>query len=78
LIPCKPPGSVRLAEQLQRRSVSQPTQHWICSANTNEGFGALFVFSILIGIAGLVRVRFLLSFSRKMVREAQLRKAYSR
>jgi hypothetical protein len=42
--------------------------------HTNEGFGVLFVFSILIGIAGVVGVSFLLRFSRAMVREARLNK----
>jgi hypothetical protein len=42
---------------------------------TNEGFGVLFVFSILIGIAGVVGVPLLQRVSRTMVREAQLRKA---
>jgi hypothetical protein len=46
--------------------------------HTNEGFGVLFAFSLLIGIAGVVGVPFLLRFSRTMVRLAQLRKAYSR
>jgi hypothetical protein len=43
--------------------------------HTNEGFGVLFMFSILLGIAGVVGVPFLVRFSRTMVREAQLSKA---
>jgi hypothetical protein len=45
---------------------------------TNEGFGVLFGFSVLIGIAGVVVVPFLRRWSGRMVREAQHREVLSR
>jgi hypothetical protein len=60
-------------EHPQRRYTALDLQR-----HTNEGFGVLFLFSILIGIAGVVGVPFLLGFSRTMVHEAHLRKAEAR